>query len=80
MRTAEKRLTMGQDDIAAAVGRIEGRLHSLDPSAVLARGYAICWNEDGTRAIRNAADLSKGDTVRVTLSRGAIAAKVSKIE
>ena len=66
--------------LAARLGPIHGRLQSLDPKAVLARGYAICWNEDGTRAIRDAADLSKGDTVHVTLSRGAIAAKVSEIE
>ena len=66
--------------LAARLGPIHGRLQSLDPKAVLARGYAICWNDDGTRAIRDAADLSKGDTVHVTLSRGAIAAKVSEIE
>ena len=46
----------------------------------LARGYAVCWNDERTKAIRDAADVATGDTIHVTLSRGAIAAKVSGIE
>jgi len=64
----------------AKLGTLAGRLDSLSPLAVLARGYAVCWNEDRSRAIRDAADVATGDTVHVTLSRGAITAKVSGIE
>ena len=64
----------------ARLGTLAGRLDSLSPLAVLARGYAVCWNDDRTRAIRNAADVTQGDTVHVTLSQGAITAKVSGIE
>jgi len=64
----------------ARLGELAGRLDTLSPLAVLARGYAVCWNDDRTRAIRDAADVRTGDTVHVTLSRGAIAAKVSGIE
>jgi exodeoxyribonuclease VII large subunit len=64
----------------ARFGAIAGRLDTLSPLSVLARGYAVCWNEDQTRAIRDANDVAPGDTVHVTLSRGAIAAKVSEIE
>ena len=64
----------------ARLGALAGRLDTLSPLSVLARGYAVCWNEDRTRAIRDAADVAPGDTVHVTLSRGAIAAKVSGIE
>jgi exodeoxyribonuclease VII large subunit len=64
----------------ARLSSLAGRLDTLSPLAVLARGYAVCWNEDRTRAIRDAADVAAGDTVHVTLSRGAIAAKVSSIE
>ena len=46
------------------------RLDSLSPLAVLARGYAVVWNADGTRALRNAADVQPGDQVRVTLAQG----------
>jgi exodeoxyribonuclease VII large subunit len=64
----------------ARFSSLAGRLDTLSPLAVLARGYAVCWNEDRTRAIRDATDVATGDTVHVTLSRGAIAAKVSGIE
>src|SRR5215467_14406121 len=63
----------------AKLGTLAGRLDSLSPLAVLARGYAVCWNEDRTRAIRDAVDVATGDTVHVTLSRGAITAKVSDV-
>jgi exodeoxyribonuclease VII large subunit len=62
------------------LGQSAGRLDTLSPLGVLSRGYAVCWNEDQTRAIRDAADVAPGDTVHVTLSRGAIAAKVSRTE
>jgi len=62
------------------LGQSAGRLETLSPLGVLSRGYAVCWNEDQTRAIRDAADVAPGDTVHVTLSRGAIAAKVFRTE
>jgi len=46
------------------------RLESLSPLAVLARGYAVCWNEDRTAIIRDAAAVERGDRVHVTLERG----------
>jgi exodeoxyribonuclease VII large subunit len=53
-----------------------GRLDSLSPLAVLARGYAVCWNDDRTYALRDAASVAPGDTVRVTLSRGELDCEV----
>ena len=46
------------------------RLESLSPLAVLGRGYAVCWNEDRTRIVRDAATVAVGDRVRVTLASG----------
>jgi exodeoxyribonuclease VII large subunit len=46
------------------------RLETLSPLAVLARGYAVCWNADGSRIIRDAASVEVGAAVRVTVERG----------
>jgi len=70
-------MTRRLHDSRARLGGLSGRLDTLSPLKVLARGYAVCWNEDRTRAIRDSADVKPGDTVHVSLSRGAIDAKVS---
>ena len=54
------------------------RLESLSPLAVLGRGYAVCWDADRTRVIRDASSVSPGDRVRVTLNRGELDCEVSK--
>jgi exodeoxyribonuclease VII large subunit len=64
----------------AQLGQIAARLDTLSPLAVLGRGYAVAWNADKTVVLRDAAAVAPGDTVRVTLSRGEIEAKVSKTE
>jgi exodeoxyribonuclease VII large subunit len=46
------------------------RLDSLSPLAVLGRGYAVCWNADRTKVIRDASTTQPGDNVRVTLATG----------
>jgi exodeoxyribonuclease VII large subunit len=46
------------------------RLASLSPLAVLGRGYAVAWNDDRTRVLRDIADTSVGDRIRVTLAKG----------
>jgi len=73
-------MTRRLHDSRARLGGLSGRLDTLSPLKVLARGYAVCWNEDRTRAIRDSADVKPGDTVHVSLSRGAIDAKVSGTE
>lgn len=46
-----------------------GKLDSLSPLGVLARGYAIAFDSQG-RVIKRAADVSAGDKVRVRVSDG----------
>ncbi len=53
-----------------------GRLESLSPLAVLARGYAVCWDAARTRIVRDADSVAEGDAVRVTLSRGELQCRV----
>ena len=54
------------------LGAAAARLEAMSPLAVLGRGYAVCW--DGARQviIRDAAAVSAGDGVRVTLHKGEI--------
>ena len=51
---------------------LAGRLEMLSPLAVLARGYAVCWNADRTAIIRRSTDVVAGERVRVTLHQGEI--------
>jgi exodeoxyribonuclease VII large subunit len=53
-------------------------LESLSPLAVLGRGYAVCWDASRTRVIRDAAAMSAGDRVRVTLQQGELECEVRK--
>jgi exodeoxyribonuclease VII large subunit len=61
---------------SASVRALTGRLDTLSPLAVLARGYAVCWNQDRTAIVRNASTLAPGDRVQVTLASGEIACDV----
>jgi exodeoxyribonuclease VII large subunit len=55
---------------------LTGRLDTLSPLAVLARGYAVCWNEGRTAIVRDAAAVTKGDNIEVTLARGELRCEV----
>jgi len=54
------------------------RLDNLSPLAVLARGYAVCWDATRTRVIRDAASVEPGDNVRVTLAQGELGCRVEE--
>jgi exodeoxyribonuclease VII large subunit len=60
----------------ARMTALVGRLESLSPLAVLSRGYAVCWNADRTRIIRDASTVAIGDGVRVKLHHGEIRCEV----
>ncbi len=55
---------------------LAGRLGNLSPLAVLARGYAVCWNADRTVILRSASAVAPGDRVRVTLQNGELQCEV----
>jgi exodeoxyribonuclease VII large subunit len=55
---------------------LAGRLGNLSPLAVLARGYAVCWNADRTAILRSATAVAPGDRVHVTLQEGELECEV----
>jgi len=57
---------------------LAGRLENLSPLAVLARGYAVCWNDDHSMVIRDASRVEPGSVVHVTLQKGEIACQAVK--
>jgi exodeoxyribonuclease VII large subunit len=60
----------------ARLSGLAARLDALSPLAVLGRGYAVCWNADRTRIIRDATSVAAGDDVLVTLERGTLTCEV----
>ena len=56
------------------------RLDGLSPLAVLARGYAVCWDDSRTAILRDAAAVSPGDHVRVTLEHGELRCEVTETD
>ena len=85
------RLRAARDGMAAALRNVQqgrearlrvaaGRLGTLSPLGVLARGYAVCWNADRSSIIRDAARVTAGEEVHVALHSGALDCTVTKVE
>jgi len=62
--------------LAAAAGRME----SLSPLKVLARGYSITMMGDPPRIVKDAAALRPGDTIATRLHRGRLISRVQAAE
>jgi len=63
----------------AELRRLQAALATLDPQAVLARGYSISYDGDG-RVLREAAQVRAGERIRTTLARGEIESEVKAIK
>jgi exodeoxyribonuclease VII large subunit len=83
LETVDGRLRAGarrrHDQAHARLGSMVARLESLSPLAVLARGYAVCWNADRTAIIRTAASVTPGDRVHVTLHEGELECRTIEV-
>ena len=63
--TARVLLDGGSERVSLAAGKLE----SLSPLGVLARGYAIAFDSQG-RVVKRASDVASGERVRVRVSEG----------
>lgn len=72
---AMKRLMNAKKELLASRA---GRLNALSPLAILARGYAACFDAKG-RLVRAAKDLKQGDAIEVRLGQGSLGARVAEI-
>ena len=73
-RKAEEFFSKGKNSLATVVAKLE----ALSPLGVLARGYSITLDDSG-KTIRNAADLSLGQTFRTRLHCGEITGTVTQL-
>lgn len=62
------------------VGMLAARLEDLSPVAILGRGYAVCFAEDGATVVRSSAEVEAGERVRVRLASGRIGCIVETTE
>jgi exodeoxyribonuclease VII large subunit len=57
-----------------------GRLESLSPLAVLARGYSLTARETDGQLVRDAGSLKVGDRIRSRFSRGRVVSRVEQLD
>ena len=68
------RLSLWQKDIEA----LNMRLHALDPSAILYRGYAILQKHSDGKIVSKKGQVSDGEELKLTVSDGSFPATVGK--
>ncbi len=86
-RTSLDRLTVGLESAEKNLllrrrsrwERVHSSLEALSPKAILARGYALVFDEKG-RLVRSSAQLTAGDRVRTQLAEGDFLSKVEKVD
>jgi exodeoxyribonuclease VII large subunit len=71
-RAMRNRLQRLQQQVAADAGRLE----SLSPLGVLARGYSLTTHQADDRLIEDAATLSPGELIKTRLARGTAISRV----
>jgi exodeoxyribonuclease VII large subunit len=69
-----------EERTAERIRAVSGKLGALNPLGVLERGYSICRGAPGGRAITSSTDLAPGGPLFVRFRRGAVEARVEKIE
>jgi exodeoxyribonuclease VII large subunit len=76
LATAARQLLQSRQ---ARLQTLTARLQGLDPHAVLARGYALATDADGS-VVSDAARLAAGDLLRLRFARGGASARVEQAD
>lgn len=58
---------------------LASKLDALSPLAVLGRGYSLTWGPAG-KLLRDANEVTKGDSVNIVLEHGQLGCKVERVE
>src|SRR5205814_1086845 len=69
-------VTRREHRAVAQLANVAARLETLSPLAVLGRGYAVAWNAEKTRVLRDASAVAAGETIQVTLAKGELECEV----
>ena len=72
----EAAVRLRQHRAVAQLAQTAGRLDTLSPLAVLGRGYAVAWNAERTRVLRDATTVAPGEMIQVRLSQGELECEV----
>ena len=68
-------INMLQGELETAAGKLD----SLSPLAVLARGYSLAWKLPEETLLRDARALAEGDAVRIQLHKGSALLSVDEV-
>jgi exodeoxyribonuclease VII large subunit len=85
-RLATARRRLGQsagatvDRTRARLRPVVAQLDALSPLAVLSRGYALAWKLPERDLVRDANQLTSGDTIEIRFGKGSATAAVDKTE
>lgn len=73
-RSLSQRVEQGRADL----GHLGARLLALSPAATLERGYAVLLTDDG-RAVRDPADIARGESLDARVARGSFTVTVQDL-
>ncbi len=74
--TGERMLKRKVYSIRASLEKLTGKIESLDPGAILSRGYSITFDETGKTIIRSRDEVAPGERIRTQLHKGKIVSRV----
>jgi exodeoxyribonuclease VII large subunit len=75
----ERSIRVNLDKMALQVDNLAGSLRSLNPRAVLNRGYAIVTRESDGLLVRQAGQVHPGEGVQIQVSQGKMDATITKV-